>query len=148
MLLLRREIFILWDLPGGGINPGEEPAHAAVRECREETGYIIELDGAIGKYLHQSVYGLGDQLTYAFRGHIVGGKPKRFGLEITELRWCDVNNLPRGLETLHRQIISDARANTAEIVERRIDFRLWKLYPARIIFFIMRVVNDTIRRFL
>jgi 8-oxo-dGTP diphosphatase len=148
VLLLRREIFILWDLPGGGINPGEEPDHAAVRECREETGYIIELDGAIGKYLHQSVYGRGDQLTHAFRGHIVGGKPKRFGLEITELRWCDVTNLPRGLEALHRQIIDDARANTAEIVERRIDFPRWKLYPARVVFFIMRVVNDTIRRFL
>jgi len=148
VLLLRREIFILWDLPGGGINQDEEPDAAAVRECREETGYVIELDGAVGKYLHQSVYGRGDQLTYAFRGHVVGGKPKRIGLEITELRWCDVKHLPRGLETLHRQIIADALANHNEMVERRIDFPLWKLYPARVIFFIMRVVNDTIRRLL
>ncbi len=148
VLLLRREIFILWDLPGGGIEKGEEPAYAAVRECREETGYIIELDGAVGKYLHQSVYGHGDQLTYAFRGHAVGGKPKRIGLEITQLRWCDVTNLPRGLEALHRQIIADALVDSSKIIERRIDFPNWKLYPARVVFFIMRVVNNTIRWFL
>jgi 8-oxo-dGTP pyrophosphatase MutT (NUDIX family) len=146
VLLLRREIFILWDLPGGGIEKGEEPAHAAVRECREETGYIIELDGAVGKYLHQSVYGTGDQLTYAFRGHVVGGTPKRIGLEITQLRWCNVANLPRGLESLHRQIIIDAIADSQTIVERRIDFPRWKLYPARVAFSIMSTINKTIRK--
>ena len=28
----------IYDLPGGAGNPGENPASAAVRECREETG--------------------------------------------------------------------------------------------------------------
>ncbi|MBG6237614.1 8-oxo-dGTP diphosphatase [Mycetocola sp. CAN_C7] len=37
-----------WTLPGGGIDPGEHPADAAVREIREETGYIAELDGLLG----------------------------------------------------------------------------------------------------
>src|SRR5216110_2129034 len=31
-------------LPGGGIEPGEAPAVAAVRETLEETGYIITVD--------------------------------------------------------------------------------------------------------
>lgn len=148
VLLLRREIFVLWDLPGGGINKGEEPDHAAVRECREETGYIIELDGAVGKYLHQSVYGRGDQLTYAFRGHVVGGKARGFGPETSGLAWCPIDRLPRGLETLHRQIIADAFANSSGLVERRIDFPLWKLYPARAAFMLMSRINKTIRRFL
>ena len=37
----------LWEFPGGKIEPGETPAQAAVRECLEETGLVVE---AIGEY--------------------------------------------------------------------------------------------------
>lgn len=37
-----------WTLPGGGIDPGEDPADAAVREIAEETGYSAELGELIG----------------------------------------------------------------------------------------------------
>lgn len=141
VLLLRREVFILWDLPGGAIEPGEIPADAAARETREEAGYQIEIERPVGRYLHQSVYGRGDQLTYVFRAHVVGGKAKHFGLETTGLRWFPIYALPRGVEPLQRQMIADALADSLEPVERRIDFARWKLYPARVIFFFMRVRN-------
>lgn len=32
------------DLPGGGLDPGETPAEAAVRECAEEAGLVIAVD--------------------------------------------------------------------------------------------------------
>jgi 8-oxo-dGTP pyrophosphatase MutT (NUDIX family) len=35
---------VFWEPPGGGIEPGEEPAEAAVRELYEETGYGTELE--------------------------------------------------------------------------------------------------------
>ncbi|HNQ98638.1 MAG: NUDIX hydrolase [Trueperaceae bacterium] len=37
-----------WTLPGGGLEFGEDPATAAVREVFEETGYHVELTGLLG----------------------------------------------------------------------------------------------------
>ncbi len=145
-LLLRREIFILWDLPGGEIEKDEEPADAARRECFEESGYEIAIDALVGRYRHQSVYGPGDQLTYVFRAHATGGTPKRFGFEVTAVRWCDLSNLPNGFQPLHRQMIRDALSNPAKPFERRICFPRWKLYPARVVFVLMSLFNNSLRR--
>ena len=37
----------LWTLPGGGIDPGEEPLAAVVREVHEETGQHVLVDGLV-----------------------------------------------------------------------------------------------------
>jgi 8-oxo-dGTP diphosphatase len=37
-----------WTLPGGGIDPGEDPADAVVREVEEETGYHVVVDELLG----------------------------------------------------------------------------------------------------
>ncbi len=36
-----------WELPGGAIDPFETPDISAIRELKEETGYIIEPDNII-----------------------------------------------------------------------------------------------------
>ena len=48
-LLLRRDNEMdRWALAGGGIDPDELSGDAAVRECCEETGPLVRLDGLIG----------------------------------------------------------------------------------------------------
>src|ERR1700689_5143949 len=40
----------LWRLPGGAIELNEHPADAAVRECQEETGLLVEPNAIIGAF--------------------------------------------------------------------------------------------------
>ena len=72
-----------WTLPGGGINPGEDPADAAVREIFEETGYTAELDELLG--ISSFVAQAGERLTpgatealhglrIIYRAHVTGGE--------------------------------------------------------------------------
>ena len=50
VLLVQRADDLSWGLPGGGVEPGESWAAAAVRECFEETGWQVEIRGVFGVY--------------------------------------------------------------------------------------------------
>jgi 8-oxo-dGTP diphosphatase len=42
------ELAGLWELPGGGVEPGESEAAAVARECREELGIRVRALGRVG----------------------------------------------------------------------------------------------------
>ena len=71
-----------WTLPGGGLEEGEDPADAAIREIFEETGYTAELDELIGidsivvpaeDRLHDRSQPL-HALRVVYRAEVVGGE--------------------------------------------------------------------------
>jgi len=72
-----------WTMPGGGLEPGEDPESAARREVKEETGYRVEIEGLLG--IHSRVIPPGRRLKPAadvplhtlrvlYRARITGGK--------------------------------------------------------------------------
>lgn len=67
-----------WTLPGGGMEPGEQPAQTVLREVFEETGYAIELDGLLGVHAGYFEPDPGSDLPFCalrtvYLAHVVGG---------------------------------------------------------------------------
>jgi 8-oxo-dGTP pyrophosphatase MutT (NUDIX family) len=83
----------LWTLPGGAIDPNENPADAAIRECFEETGLLVRPERVVGVFGGAEFlirYPNGDVTYYttvAFEASIVGGSLKADGHEITRLSY-------------------------------------------------------------
>lgn len=50
LLFVRRADDGRWCFPGGAVEVGESWRAAALRECREETGWVVRLTGLLGIY--------------------------------------------------------------------------------------------------
>jgi len=83
----------IWVTPGGLIEPGEQPAIAAMRETLEETGLEIQITGILGVYGGPDLiidYPNGDKAAYIgtiFRGRVTGGTLKPDNDEILDARY-------------------------------------------------------------
>ena len=78
---------IVWNFPGGGIEEGESPEEACIREVDEETGYKIELI--------ELLCISNEKFTY--RAEIIGGAIKTafteaFNEDIIDVQWIDLNS--------------------------------------------------------
>ncbi|HUB37380.1 MAG TPA: NUDIX domain-containing protein [Streptosporangiaceae bacterium] len=98
VLLGRRSDTGIWALPGGIIEPGEEPADAAVREIFEETGVIAVPEAlAAVTVCDQVTYPNDDivrylELLFQCRAH--GGSARVNDSESIEVGWYALAGLP------------------------------------------------------
>jgi 8-oxo-dGTP pyrophosphatase MutT (NUDIX family) len=82
----------------GIVDPGEEPADAAVRETLEEAGVVIRADRLA--WVHQIpriTYSNGDQSDYldlTYRCTWISGEPQPVDGEMTDVGWYDLDALP------------------------------------------------------
>jgi 8-oxo-dGTP pyrophosphatase MutT (NUDIX family) len=104
VLLGRRSDSGIWALPGGIIDPGEEPADAAVREIFEETGVIAVPETLVAVTVSGPItYQNGDLVQYLevlFRCRPVGGRARVNDSESVEVGWHELDTL-RGLPDLN-----------------------------------------------
>ncbi len=115
-----------WQMPQGGIDPGETPAEAALRELEEETGVVRSLVALMDE--------TADWLTYDFppdiraqqknRGRFIGQRQKWFALrflgrdsdirldthtpEFSDWRWAPLDQTPALVIPFKRGVYEEA----------------------------------------
>jgi len=93
-----------WELPGGHVEPGEDPAVTAAREVAEETGCTVRITGLVGVYSWRGLRSAGDVV---YLGEVIGGAPRR-SLEAWAFRMVSPDRLPRTAFPWIRDRVRDA----------------------------------------
>ena len=123
LLLARDRDTGMWQTVGGAMDPGEEPAQAAVREALEETGLLIEPTRILGVHagpLFRLTYPNGDVVDYvgiAFAARVVGGAERPCQDEVDRLGWfAEAEALALPIATHTRVLVTEAFRDAPEAV--------------------------------
>jgi 8-oxo-dGTP diphosphatase len=95
VLLVRRAIrpgLGRWSLPAGFLNAGEDPAKAARRECREESGLDVAVEGLLTVQSGRE-HPRGADLLLVYRARLRGGALVP-GDDASAARWFPLTELP------------------------------------------------------
>ncbi|MCP4423914.1 MAG: NUDIX domain-containing protein [Chloroflexi bacterium] len=105
VLLVKREDFEVWCLPGGRVDEGESMAETAVRETREETGLEVELICLIG--ISSEIGAWSDWHIAGFAAKPIGGELNPQAEEIIDIGYFAPDDLPEEMFWWHRRHIAD-----------------------------------------
>ncbi|MCE7078986.1 NUDIX domain-containing protein [Streptomyces sp. ST2-7A] len=117
VLMVKRADNGAWTPVTGIVDPGEQPADAAVREVLEEAGAVAvpERLASVG-VTAPVVYGNGDRSQYldlTFRCRWVSGEPYPADGENTEARWFPLDALPPMTEEMRGRIAAAVAEESA-----------------------------------
>lgn len=125
VLLVKRRDVPVWVLPGGGIDEGETPEDATVREVAEETGVSVEITRKTAEYAP------GGKLTlpvHVFACEVKEGVPHATS-ETLDAAFFALDQLPPLFFHIHREWVEDAINHPEEIVRRPLKgITLWPLF--------------------
>jgi 8-oxo-dGTP diphosphatase len=105
-----------WALPGGAVDPGEQPAEAVVREVYEETGVHVAVERLAGVVLRQARYANGDVCQYMsvwFRCRATGGTARVNDEESLGVGGYHHDDLPAERDAVDRLRIDTALDDSA-----------------------------------
>ncbi|WP_294192963.1 RNA pyrophosphohydrolase [uncultured Sphingomonas sp.] len=120
-----------WQMPQGGIDPGEDAHAAAVRELREETGIDADKVSLIAEAADELFYDLpSDLVGKVWKGNYRGQRQRWFLFrfngqdsdvridtphpEFRAWRWADPADLPRLIVPFKRKLYEDVLAAFAD----------------------------------
>lgn len=102
-----------WSLPAGYMELGESTEQAAIRECQEETGLLVQIDALLGVYSFGVAAESG--LLIIYTATAVGGNVQA-GDDAAEVGAFPLDNLPRPMAfSTHMQAIEHWRQRVAHI---------------------------------
>lgn len=106
VLLIQRKDNGMWALPGGCHDLDETPKDCAERECREESGYEVEVTDLLAvyssnRYEYVNYPWKENQFCHVFfRAKLVSGQPKTSS-ETTQVAWFAEKDLPQEFSDGH-----------------------------------------------
>jgi 8-oxo-dGTP diphosphatase len=145
LLILRRDVPV-WVLPGGGIEPGEEPESAVLREILEETGFTVKVVRLVGAYTPINRLA---KRTHLYECEVVSGKATTSS-ESKGVQFFPLNALPPLIPPPYPEWIQEAFSQSS-FVERPLNgVTYWVLFknliahPLLVIRFLLSRIGLTI----
>lgn len=122
ILLVKRRDVPVWVLPGGGIDSGETPEDAAVRELYEETGVIGHSPHLLIIYTPIN--------RIASKTHLIellykSGSP-RAQVETADARFFPLNALPDSFFFIHKEWLAEIQNTPTFPIEKKMNSVTWK----------------------
>ena len=110
VLLCHRRDYDLWNLPGGGVESGETPWQAVIRETKEETGLDVEIVKLKGIYVKPEK----NDIVFSFICKQVGGKIT-LNEEADQIKYFALDDLPENTVLKQVKRIKDVFENKEDI---------------------------------
>lgn len=122
VLFVKRRDVPIWVLPGGGIDPGESPDVAAVREVQEESGLEVQVVRKVAVY---TPTGRLTSETHLFECCVVGGQAG-VSHETMDVGFFPVDCYPPPVFEIHNAWLKDACANRPEVMVKPVAGLEWR----------------------
>ena len=104
VLLVRHGYMAGWQLPGGGVAPGETPGFAMRRELEEEIGLTGGMLTLVGHYARKILWMGHVVVLYRIEGAVIAFRPS---MEVREILWADAAAPPPNTTPASRRRLAE-----------------------------------------